>query len=751
MKTKSKIFIFLSILCSIFFVGGAFSKFYFIDGSEFGEHEDNVHGYMDDIQVNYQLDDNAYTVYFFSSPYWANYINANAQGTKTLDEWLSVDNYKSWMSKKMSATTDTLLKKYGYYPDGGEDTGEFGYKVRYADTCISTDTFTRMSNPTSTGRDAFQYKCLFNGWSYSISSAMSCGYNSQGNYNYVSAFNELALIDNADNDGNSTSNKVIFLYPVYTAGKRYSTDSTKVSQQSVVRLHKRDVNLLRDDNGNLLNWKGYLNPSITDQGVYWDTERYLSQSDYSVSSSNTNRGFYFYNNLVVEDNEQIYLDFDASMGGKWKNFWDCKQSRAEGLWTGEFSEWSGYSTSGRSELKPLFDTTGKNTKEKQTCAVDETGIYNVYVYLNTNTSTRDSVYTKYFKDITPTNTALVWYEDPKEGASVTYVDNVYMYVKIERVAQTGFGGGCTKSLEYVSSLQLNKSNITPYDSGSARYYIANNVFLEGKDICDTVTSYTQSDGKEYKYSSDTSAVLSSSSRPAICTKMSTAELKYFDEQYKGVYGQSTPYKFYYSDSSSDVNKYEIVSASTIKADGKVLENIPFPSDSYKDSDAIFIRPEKSGFYSVVVKFNMTSNAVSGRHYRTISYTACEIALAFGQAAYNYVYLYEKGTKINTDDDGHFIITDSTNAKCNWYAYAKIDYGQSLTYSTVFTSRTDSTKTWILGDLLGVSGTTTASKHLTNHLTGRLFRFDSSGYSIKVKRNYAFYIMDGEWKEGELNS
>ncbi len=745
MKTKSKIFLFLSLLCSIFFVGSAFSKFYFIDGSKFGEHEDKVHGYMDDIQVNYQLDDNAYTVYFFSSPYWANYIKNNARGTQTLDEWLSVDNYKTWMKNNQSATTDTLLKKYGYYEDGGEDSGEFGYKVRYADTCISTDTFSRLSNPTSTGRDNYQYKCLFNGWTYSITSAINCGYNSQGNYNYVSAFDELSLIDNADNDGDSTSNKVIFLYPVYSAGKRYST-----IRQSVVRLHGRDVNLLKDDNGNLLDWNGKTNGKTSEQGIYWDTEYYFSQSDYSTSSSNINRGFYYYKNLQINSGEQLYLDVDTSMDGTWKNFWDGKGSRAEGLWTGEYSEWSGYSTSGRSELKPLFDTTGTDTnkKENDRCAVNDTGIYNIYVYLNTTRNTYDSVYTKYFKDITPSNTALVWYEDPSVGDSVTHSTTnnytyVYIYVKIERVAQVGLGGGTTKSLEYSSSVQLNKSNIIPSTTSSARYYIANNVFLEGKDISDTITSYKKSDSTEYKYPSDSSAVLSNNSEPAICQKMADSELKTLTTKYQSVYGTNTPYRFWDTDNDAAYakNAFDIVSINTIKSDGKTIENIPFPSTSYTDTDTYFIRPEKSGFFSIVVKFNMTSNAVSNKHYRTISYSACEVAVALAQAASNYVFLYEEGTTITMN--GHFIETNTT--KGSWFAYAKIDYGKPLTYDTKFTSRT-STNTWKLSELLG---DTTISKHLTNHLTGREFRFDTSGESIKVKRNYAFYVMDGEWKEGEV--
>ena len=71
---KSKILVFLSFLFSIFFVGSAFSAYIFSERTNL--HTDKANGLMDDIDINYDLDANAYTVYFFPSSKWAKRIIA---------------------------------------------------------------------------------------------------------------------------------------------------------------------------------------------------------------------------------------------------------------------------------------------------------------------------------------------------------------------------------------------------------------------------------------------------------------------------------------------------------------------------------------------------------------------------------------------------------------------------------------------------------------------------------------------------
>lgn len=104
--------------------------------------------------------------------------------------------------------------------------------------------------------------------------------------------------------------------------------------------------------------------------------------------------------------------------------------------------------------------------------------------------------------------------------------------------------------------------------------------------------------------------------------------------------------------------------------------------------------------------------------------------------------------IKLDSGGKFIDVSETG---NWYAKSKdesLHHGKPMTYDSVFEVREGTTiveKT--LGEILGESGTT-STYHLTNHLTGREFRFINR-QSINMRRNYAFYIMDGAWQEGEL--
>ena len=105
MKSKTKILAFVSLILSVIFVGTGFSVFIFTNKSN--EHIDYAKGVMDDIDVNYKLDANAYTIYFFSSPKWANYIHDNPKSsTQSLADYLSVDNYKNYLKNKVATNSD---------------------------------------------------------------------------------------------------------------------------------------------------------------------------------------------------------------------------------------------------------------------------------------------------------------------------------------------------------------------------------------------------------------------------------------------------------------------------------------------------------------------------------------------------------------------------------------------------------------------------------------------------------------------
>lgn len=293
-----------------------------------------------------------------------------------------------------------------------------------------------------------------------------------------------------------------------------------------------------------------------------------------------------------------------------------------------------------------------------------------------------------------------------------------------------------------SNSQIKPDDNQTTTNTSSRYYILNNVFLEGKDIDETITFNNKLDGNFYSYPSSMSTILTNDDTPVEFSELKPTQdqLDKFQQDYNKVYGSDTIYKFtdINNPSSPNYSKYNIV-----KDDGIT----DLFGNTKKD---IFIQPEKSGFYSVVAKMTMTRKRVTDTNVTTdtnhtyeLVFEKCQIALCLGHEIGASVYLYEQGVTINRKDK---FINTSNDANANWYAMTKVPYGTEMTYNTVFKLKDGSTKK--LSEILGVTGTT-ASKHLTNHLTGREFKFTDKGESIQLRRNYAFYIMPGAWQEGEL--
>ena len=749
---KSKTLVFLSFLFSIFFVGSAFSAYIFSERTNL--HTDKANGLMDDIDINYELDANSYTVYFFPSSMWANYISdymsTNSKTlAQTISEGLSVDQYKSYIQSKATdadknnstisnPSGDDLIKIFGYFPD---DEDPFNYKVRYADTCISTDTFDQMPIPETYGRDKELYFIRFSGWTANFNNAIKYGYNSQGTYDYISSYDELSTVVNNQSVYDKKS-KTLLVFPVLTAGKDYNGGTDSFNGQKAVRIHNRNVKTLVNKANNI--------------DMYFTRELYFSQTGKDDSA------YYFYNNLRVKENEMLYLDF--AFGGNWYNFknsytgiWDWYSNTQD---TKKSEKWGGesYDGEGKEEYKinPLFDTTGKFGLGD--CAVNEPGVYNIYAYICESGSENNSP--DAFKNKQLSNSAFVWFEDSSKQTNSTkvainnsnhtwsYIYNIY--VKIEKITEFGLSGGRTKSLQYIDALQMNSSSqIKPDDTEtitntSSRYYILNNVFLEGKDIDETITANNKNDGSFYSYPSSMSTILTNDNVPVELgeLKATTQQLEKFQTAYNAVYGENSIYRFtdIYNENSVHYSPYTVV-----KDDGITT----LFGNTKKD---VFIQPKKSGFYSIVAKMTMTREAITDtnlttdtKHSYRLKFEKCQIALCLGHEIGATVFLYDRRTDRNLQiqkSDGKFIDTNG-----NWYAQTSVPYGAEMTYNTEFTLKDKTKKT--LRDILGVTGTT-AANHLTNHLTGREFKFNAAGESIHLKRNYAFYIMPGAWKEGELN-
>lgn len=750
---KSKILVFLSFLFSIFFVGSAFSAYIFSERTNL--HTDKANGLMDDIDINYELDANAYTVYFFPSSKWADYMKANPKpASQSLDDYLSVDNYKNYLKTEVfknsdetnNPSDDDIAKIYGYFPD---DEDPYGYKVRYADTCISTDTFDQMPIPLTTEKDSEGYYVRFSGWTANFANAIEYGYKSQGTFDYISSYDELSSVvkgqDIYENASINIPKHTLFVFPVLTSGKDYNSKSS-FNKQTVVRIHDRQLRNVKANWGN---------------DLYFERELYFSQED------TDNNAYYFYNNLKVKENERLYLDFDLKSNGEWINFNNKVTEERYWNWVKydyhyynsqvtKRADWDGDKFTGNpipypkdtdKELTPLFDSrkndngTYVKPKENGGCAVNEPGIYNIYVYVCENGKENTNAELGFNKKKLD-NSSLVWYEDTSTKdfsspvATKDYGSKYSVYVKIEKIIEFGLSGGRTKSLQYVDALQM---NVMPRKNAStSRYYVLNNVFLEGTNINETVTATNKNDGSFYSYPSNISTILMNDGSPIELGSLtaSSTQLGDFQEDYKGIYGESN-YQFteIYNDKSPHYSPYRILSVpeSGVKnMFGNTTKNV-------------FFRPEKSGFYCVVAKITITPTKTGVAHVYQLNYDKnSEIALCLGTQIYTNIFLYNNGDTIKKADDKFIDVKDTGN----WYAKANsVAYGDSLTYSTEFTLKDGSKKT--LREILGVSGTT-AANHLTNHLTGREFKFNTDGRSIPLRRNYAFYIMPGAWQEGELN-
>lgn len=725
---QSKILVFLSFLFSIFFVGSAFSAYIFSERTNL--HTDKANGLMDDIDINYDLDANAYTVYFFPSSKWANYMNDHPKSASQ-----SLDNYLADCKANYSYK-DQLN---GFFPDDEEP---YGYKVRYADTCISTDTFDQMPIPLSTAKDSEGYYVRFSGWTANFDNAIKYGYMSQGTFDYISSYDELSSVVTGQDIYKKASINIpkhtLFVFPVLTSGKDYNSKSS-FNGQTVVRIHDRQLRNVKANWGN---------------DLYFERELYFSQE------GKNNDAYYFYNNLKIKENERLYLDFDLNSNGEWINFNNKVTRKSRRYYNSQVTkraDWDGDQFIGTIEdyhgretdkdLTPLFDSRKNesgnyvNPRENGNCAVNEPGIYNIYVYVceNEKENTKaDLGFNKKKLD----NSSLVWYEDTssKDFSSPVATKNVKskysVYVKIEKIIEFGLSGGRTKSLQYVDALQM---NVMPRKNATtSRYYVLNNVFLEGMNINETITATNKNDGSFYSYPSNISAILMNDGSPIELGPLtaSTTQLGDFQEDYKGIYGDSN-YQFTEIDTkeSPHYSPYGIVSVPDSGVKNMFVNT----------TKNVFFRPEKSGFYCVVAKITITPTKTGVAHVYQLNYDKnSEIALCLGTQIYTNIFLYNNGDTIKKADDKFIDVKDTGN----WYAKAtSVAYGDPLTYSTEFTLKDGSKKT--LREILGVTGTT-AANHLTNHLTGREFKFNAAGESIHLKRNYAFYIMPGAWQEGELN-
>lgn len=175
----------------------------FVFDKQFDEEVGNpVDVLMDDIKENYDINTDIdqsrlYDVYFFPGADSDNLPKINAAG-------------------EVSYSTNN---DNGHFNDG---TGA-GYKViENVNRGLTDVDLHNIGNPLTNREDGHSYPMTFVGWSVSRAVVQEGhAYDCSGVFDLLNTNYALDVYDNADNDGVSGQNNVIFLYATYSSGKEY--------------------------------------------------------------------------------------------------------------------------------------------------------------------------------------------------------------------------------------------------------------------------------------------------------------------------------------------------------------------------------------------------------------------------------------------------------------------------------------------------------------------------------------------------
>lgn len=488
-------------------IGAAYAGFVY--SNKVDTKTDSNSGKIDDVKPNFKLDENNYTIYFFPSAQAARINFESPYDLPSIKQKiLNETPYKD--DKKNKDPTNNNGAAWGFWPD---KTGNEGYFPKVINTIggpsISLEQFESIGEPSTNGYDkktnlfgsyTNEFNVAFSGWTAVRSSSIS-GYASQGEYSYISAFDDLTKLDSESNDGTKTGDKVLFVYPIFTSGKDY------------------------DNPNNAVQLAETSNPDST-------TVRYLSRKDNSLDSTH-----FYYNNLIIENNDIWSLSF----AGK-SNL------------SGWYGEWGKY----RNDANYFI-----YKKDTLKSAIISPGIYNIHVYLQRNSSgTFDENIAKSSTFNTEVSSKLMplIYEDDFSNPNLfyvrmyeigTFVRYFWMFVKVEKVYEFKLAGTEGRGFTFDTAGQL---YVSRFSSGSDatlgglwKMYYLDNVFMEkGKN--NLFTEYTNSNGNKYKIRNTVFSFLPSDENLATINgiqPMNPAELNYVnanepDENVRGNYkGVST--------------------------------------------------------------------------------------------------------------------------------------------------------------------------------------------------------------------
>lgn len=786
---KAKLSLLAGALCSALCVGVGYSVFVF-QGESSNNKDFSASAKVNDVLEDSGAEDNTYVVYYFSSPFYANYFRQVRRNKKQ-----SFDDYLAAFETNFSTYSngETNRKNIGYFDGDGEEATK-GYYTKSYTGALDADFITNAPTPLSSAVDKSNWPVRFSGWTANMYAAINCGFRGQGDYKYVESSQSLGYIDSqwvsiesesstdtsnpskiAGIDGSEVSpqgdgtsfigDHRIFLFPVLTTGKDYSTPGKR---SGVVRLHDSVLETSASLDGKQIS--------------YFSDERYFARKDDAslspTSTSYRNGSYFYYKNLLVKKNDVFYLDFLPSIftdyGSDWYNFWDSNGEEYKGQ-TFDAATYGGWNTTSSyntypNKLCPLIDGTGGKSVENHETAVSGPGLYNIYVYAHNfgGTSETDafknfatnkwnysgSQLSTEFESLSFNEHSFVWFEDPNPNlnyisgeekpivdsagnaqvmTSISFEENANyycykVYVKIEKVYDVHYIGGDTGSLDYNKGISMIPIAGARFESKSSFfcYYRLDHVYLDGKG-----DYIWKEDDDGYRYSSNLFGILLEGNEGRVVDSLTDEETgkvnDYFTNNYhrKNTFSQNNPKtgdRFFSRLSVGDA------------VNNKYLQNsdkLPFDPGN----NQMFLSSNSDGYFDVLVQV-VFDYGKTNEVYKAISVKSVKVTMSNSSPKGPTVWIYgnEDDIPYRTIEEVQFVDTDllfDEETSKGWVARINIPESTAITMDTVVETHDD--KFMKLSEFMGdtsynPSGIKTAK--LLEHQT------KTNMLGNKIVRNYA---------------
>ena len=647
----------------------------FVYSNKVDTKTDSNSGKIDDVKPNFKLDENNYTIYFFPSAQAARINFESPYDLLSIQQKISKESpYEN--DKNNKDPKDKKGAVWGFW-SGNTDNERYFPKVvnTVGGPSISLEQFEGIGEPFTNGFDkkkkgifyADAFKLSFSGWTANRDSSLNM-YAGHGEYNTISAFDDLTKIDNETNDGTKAKDKVIFLYPIFTTGKDYDNKMNSVQ--------------------------------ILEDSKETSKTRFFSRVD-----GEENKSYFYYKNLVINPTDRFHIQFAGLITNS----------------LGWYEKWYDYCKKIGDKLVDIYLF---NMGQNENAIIGEPGVYNVYVYLQRQ---RNDLFGSDFKPgdaalfnstINGNNIPLIYEDVSDPSISDSFKRSLsshdfWLFVKVEKVYEFRLAGTEGRGFTFNTAGQLYVSNFSSAKYASSnlgvlwKMYYLDNVFMEkGKN--NLFTEYTNSSGDKYKIRNTVFSFLPSDENLTTIEKieqMNQEELDFVNQE----------------EPDSNVGEYLGISTSSFRdiKDNpgdyiKEPENLPnyVPGNDY--ANYFFASEFKySGFCKVLIKVDF---ATFGDHKGKPTSIRVAVAPYLTNVHKVYVYPDETNLVLFRDPDTKLIDPENnTTLKAieltSFEMQASDDYELKDQNITVRNNATGSSTSMLLSEYL-------ANNEVIDHLTNK---------------------------------